>query len=159
MTKPSVIPSVIKVSDIPVRTGSSYPPEFAKHVGGRSGQALGNPFDLTQFGVNIITLQPGAWSSHRHWHEQEDELVYALSGKMVLIDDHGRHAFLPGMCAGFKANNGNGHHIINETHEAASFLVVGTRAENEVAHYSDVDMHGEKTPNGFVFTRKDGSPI
>jgi uncharacterized cupin superfamily protein len=152
-------PSVMNVADLPVRTGSSYPPEMAVQVAGRSGQALGNPFDLTQFGVNIVTLKPGAWSSHRHWHEQEDELAYALSGKMVLIDDHGRHDFLPGMCAGFKANNGNGHHIINETKESASFLVVGTRSETEVANYSDVDMHGLKTPNGFVFTRKDGSPI
>ena len=153
MTKPSVV----KASDLPVRTGSSYPPEFANHVAGRSGVALGNPFDLTQFGVNIVTLQPGAWSSHRHWHEKEDELVYALDGKMVLIDDQGRHDFLPGMTAGFKANNGNGHHIINETKEPARFLVVGTRADNEVAHYSDVDMHGMKTEKGFVFTRKDGS--
>jgi uncharacterized cupin superfamily protein len=153
MTKPSVI----KVSDLPVRTGSGYPPVHAEQVKGRSGVALGNPFDLTQFGVNIVTLQPGAWASQRHWHENEDELAYALTGKMVLIDDHGRHDFLPGMCAGFKANNGNGHHFVNETNEPASFLVVGTRAEGEVAHYSDVDMKAVKTETGHKFTRKDGS--
>lgn len=154
MTKPSVI----IVSDLPVRTGSSYPAAYADQVKGRAGIALGNVFDLTQFGVNIVTLQPGAWASQRHWHEKEDELAYALSGKMVLIDDHGRHDFLPGMCAGFKANNGNGHHFVNESNEPASFLVVGTRAEGEVAHYSDIDMLGAKTATGFAYARKDGSP-
>jgi uncharacterized cupin superfamily protein len=150
-------PSVVNVAELPVRTGSSYPPVYAEQIKGRSGVALGNPFDLTQFGVNIVTLQPGAWASQRHWHEKEDELAYALTGKMVLIDDHGRHDFLPGMCAGFKANNGNGHHFVNETDEPASFLVVGTRADGEVAHYSDIDMQGVKTATGFKFTNKDGT--
>ncbi len=150
-------PSVFNVAELPVRTGSGYPPVYAEQVKGRSGVALGNPFDLTQFGVNIVTLQPGAWASQRHWHEKEDELAYALTGKMVLIDDLGRHDFLPGMCAGFKANNGNGHHLVNESDEPASFLIVGTRAEGEAAHYPDVDMKALKTDKGHVFTRKDGT--
>ncbi len=150
-------PSVLTLDGLPVRTGTIYPPELARAVAGRSSVALGNPFDLTQFGVNLITLQPGAASSQRHWHEQEDEFVYAVSGEMVLISNAGRHAFAPGMFAGFKANNGDAHQIVNESHAPASFLVVGTRSDNEVAHYPDVDMKAVKTAGTFVVTRKDGS--
>lgn len=149
--------SVLSETDLQRRTGSRYPEQFTKEVKGRSSVALGDPFGVTQFGVNVVTLEPGAWSSHRHWHEREDELVYALSGKMVLVDDVGRHDFLPGMCAGFKANNGNGHHILNESQAPAKFLVVGTRFAEEVAHYSDVDLKAVKTAGQFTFTRKSGA--
>jgi uncharacterized cupin superfamily protein len=151
------MPSVVSVTDLPVRTGSSYPPVYAKVVTGRSSAALGSPFDLTQFGVNIVTLDPGAWSSQRHWHETEDEFVYALTGEMVLIDDHGRHVLRPGQCAGFKAGNGNGHHIVNESDKPASFLVVGTKAQVDQVTYSDIDMKAEKNNGPWSFTKRDGS--
>ena len=35
---------------------------------------------LTQFGAYLDTLEPGVWSSHRHWHSSEDEFLYLLSG-------------------------------------------------------------------------------
>jgi uncharacterized cupin superfamily protein len=149
--------SVMTVDGLPVRTGTIYPPEFGLAVAGRSSLALGNPFDLTQFGVNLVTLEPGAWSSQRHWHECEDEWVYAMEGEMVLVDSHGRHPFNPGMFAGFKANDGNGHHIVNESSRNAIFLVVGTRADADVANYPDIDMKGVKRDGKFVMTRKDGS--
>jgi uncharacterized cupin superfamily protein len=151
------VKSVLTVDGLPVRTTSIYPLEYAKAVTGRSSVAIGNPFDLTQFGVNLVTLQPESMSSQRHWHEQEDEFVYAISGEMVLVDNHGRHPFLPGMFAGFKANNGNGHCIVNESKQPATFLVVGTRSNHEAVHYSDIDMKGVKTNGTYVMTRKDGS--
>ena len=151
--------SVYKIDDLPVRTSSNYPPPHNEQVKGRSGVALGNVFGLTQFGVNIITLEPGAWSSLRHWHVNEDELVYALEGEMILVSDHGRHPFRPGMVAGFKANNRNGHHFINESTKVARFLVVGSRASTETAHYSDIDMKVEVIDRVATYTRKDGSPV
>ena len=99
--------TVLKISDLNVRTGSGYPEPYNKEVKGRSNAALGNAFGLTQFGVNITTLEPGAWSSQRHWHLNEDELVYAIEGDMVIVDDTGRHPFKPGQCAGWKANTPN----------------------------------------------------
>lgn len=151
------VKSVYRADELPRRTSSGYPPPHDKAVQGRANISLGDVFGLTQFGVRITELAPGAWSSHRHWHEQEDEFVYALEGEMVLVDDHGRHPFLPGMVAGFKANNGNGHHIINESGMPAKFLVVGTRAPEEVAHYSDIDLKVTVKDRVAKYTRKDGS--
>jgi uncharacterized cupin superfamily protein len=149
--------SVIEISELPVRKGTVYPAELAKEIQGRSNVALGNYFDITQFGVNITTLAPGAWSSHRHEHAVEDELAVALEGEMVLVDDHGRHPFRPGMVAGFKAGNGNAHHIRNESKAIAKFIIVGTRSNVEQVVYPDVDMKAEKTTGTYVVTKKDGS--
>jgi uncharacterized cupin superfamily protein len=149
--------SVVEISELPVRTTTIYPEEMAKAVKGRSNVALGHVFDITQFGVNITTLQPGAWSSHRHAHKFEDELAVALEGEMILVDDHGRHPFRPGMVAGFKAGSGNAHKIVNESDKPAKFLIVGTRAQNESVVYPDVDMKYEKIDGANHVTRKDGS--
>jgi uncharacterized cupin superfamily protein len=89
--------TVLNIADLPVRTGSGYPEHYAKAVKGRSSISLGNPLGLTQFGVNVTTLEPGAWSSQRHWHLNEDELVMALEGEMVIVDEEGRHPFIPGL--------------------------------------------------------------
>ena len=149
--------SVLDIAEFPVRTGSGYPKPYDSEVKGRSNVALGNAFGLTQFGVNITSLEPGAWSSQRHWHENEDELVYALEGELVMVDDNGRHPLRPGQCAGFKSGNGNGHHIINESTKTAKFLVVGTRSKNAIGYYSDIDMMFVEDEKGLRFVHKDGS--
>ena len=149
--------TVINISDLPVRTGSGYPEPYATQVKGRSNVALVNAFGITQFGANITTLEPGAWSSQRHWHLNEDELVYAIEGEMVIVDDTGRHPFKPGQCAGWKANTPNAHYITNDSTKIAKFLVVGTRAKIEEAHYPDIDMKYQRDEKGPRFQRKDGS--
>jgi uncharacterized cupin superfamily protein len=149
--------SVLNISDLPVRTGSGYPEHYAKAVKGRSNVSLGNPFGLKQFGVNITTLEPGAWSSQRHWHLNEDELVLALQGEMVIVDEDGRHPFTPGQVMGWKANTPNAHCIVNETDKPAKFLIVGTRAASEEAYYPDIDMHYRRDEQGPRFQRKNGT--
>jgi uncharacterized cupin superfamily protein len=151
--------TVVKVSDVPARTGTAYLAEFAGQLKGREKRILGDLFGLTQFGVNVMTLAPGSWSSHRHWHEAEDELIYVLEGEVVLIDDRGEHVMKPGMCAGFKAGVQNGHHLVNKSDRPAMCLEVGTRAKDEHAHYVDVDMDAKKSGGGsWSFMRKNGSP-
>ena len=149
--------TIALIKDLPIRNGTIYPDVMAKEIQGRSNIALGNVFGLTQFGANITTLKPGAWSSHRHAHAEEDELLVALEGEMVLVDNHGRHPFRSGMVAGFKAGDGNAHQVINETDKPAKFLVIGTRSATEFVVYADVDMKAVKTAGNFVVTRKDGS--
>jgi uncharacterized cupin superfamily protein len=153
----SKTPSVIDIATLPVRTGTIYPAELAAQVKGRSNVALGNVFDITQFGVNITTLAPGAWSSHRHAHAMEDELAVALEGDMTLVDDTGAHPFRPGMVAGFKAGTGNAHTIKNLSNKEAKFLIVGTRSQVEDVTYPDVDMKAVKTTGTYAITRRDGS--
>src|SRR5262245_32922842 len=99
-------PSALDPQAIAARTGTGYPPRYAGEVKGREKRALGDAFGLTQFGVNFTTLPPGCWSSHRHWHESEDEFVYVLSGDLVLIDDAGEQPLSAGMCVGWKAGGG-----------------------------------------------------
>jgi uncharacterized cupin superfamily protein len=147
------------ISELPVRKATIYPDVYAKEVSGRTGIALGDPFGISQYGVNVVVLEPGAWSSHRHTHAEEDELLMALDGDMVLVDNFGRHPFRPGMVAGFKAGGGNAHQVINESNKEARFLVIGTRSQTESVVYPDVDMMAIKTNGKFVVTRKDGTPF
>ena len=150
-------PIALKAAEIVPRVGSNYPPDLAKAVEKRAKRVMGDKFGLTQFGVNHVTLEPGAWSSHRHWHEVEDEFVYVLSGTITLKTNEGDTLLTPGMCAGFKAGVTNGHCLVNTTVEPATYLEVGTRSATETAHYSEVDMKASKADGKFTFTRRDGS--
>ncbi|MEZ5828694.1 MAG: cupin domain-containing protein [Hyphomicrobiales bacterium] len=140
------------------RTGSGYPAPFAEPFMGRAKRALGDALGLSQFGVNLTTLEPGAWSSQRHWHEQEDELIYVLDGEVTLVTDAGETVLRPGMVAGFPAGRPDGHQLINRSDKPVRILEVGTRAPNEEAEYSDIDMKARKVDGVFVFTHKNGEP-
>jgi uncharacterized cupin superfamily protein len=148
---------VINAADVPRKTTTGYPAEFRKEVAGRARAVLGNLFGLDQFGVNVVTLAPGAWSSQRHWHQTEDEFVYVLEGELVLGDDAGDHVMTAGMCAGFKAGNGNGHHLKNMSASPATYLEVGTRHDGDHTTYSDIDMTAVKSGGAWKFVKRDGS--
>ena len=149
----------LDLAQIPFQGGSGYPGKLAEATAGRFTQRIGDASGLRQYGVNIVRLEPGALSSLRHYHMQQDEFLVMLSGSLTLIDDDGTHEMLPGDCASFPAGEANGHHLKNETEAPASFLVVGTRTPTETAYYSDIDMMVEMDAEGFHFTRKDGSPL
>ena len=145
----------IDLNTIPEVARTGYPAPFARAVDGRSAQRLTAPAGLSDFGVNIIALQPGAWSSQRHWHEAEDEFLVMLEGEAVLVDDNGRTALQAGDCAAFPKGDGNGHHLINESAVNARFLVVGANGIMGECHYPDIDL---MVGPSMVYTRKDGSP-
>ena len=149
----------IDIASLPVRAGSAYPGGYAAQIGDRRQVALGDPMGLTQFGVNQVTLGPGGQSALRHWHVEQDEFLVMLSGTCTLVDDAGETPLHPGDCAAFPANDGNGHHLVNNTDQDATFVVVGTRTKTETGHYSDVDMMVRFDEDGFHFTRRDGSEI
>lgn len=156
MTK---IPSTAVALSGEPRRGSRYPAPHNAPCMGRAKYVLGDQFGLDQFGVNLAVIEPGSWSSQRHWHEKEDEFVYILEGELVLVDDAGDHLLTPGMVAGFKAGNGNGHCLQNRSDKRAVYLEVGSRKTGEKAHYSDIDMMAvvdEKSGN-YRFVKKDGS--
>jgi len=138
--------------------GSIYPAPFGDPLAGREKRALGDALKLTQFGVNLVTLAPGGWSSQRHWHANEDEFNYVLRGEVTLVTDAGEKVLVPGMAAGFPAGKANGRHLINRCDGPAIYLEVGTRAESEEAQYSDIDMMARKEGGRFVFMRKNGEP-
>ncbi len=148
----------IDIDAVPTDASTNYPKPFDKVVQGRSRKRLARAAGLTQFGVNICTLKPGAASSQRHWHENEDEFVYVLEGEVVLVEDGGETVLKPGDAAAWKAGIANGHTLVNRTNRDAVFIEVGTRAASERAHYSDIDMMVTRDDRGFRYTRKNGEP-
>ncbi len=130
----------IDLAKVPVKTGSVYPSPYAEMMAGRSSLRLGDAGGLTQFGVNLVTLEPGALASLRHWHLKEDEFAIVLEGELFLIEDEGDTPMRPGDCAAWKAGVANGHHFVNRSDRPARFLVIGSKIADEVASYSDVDM-------------------
>ncbi len=150
-------PPILDPTTLEGRIGTIYPPEFAGPLKGREKRALGDAFGLSQFGVNLTTLAPGAWSAQRHWHAKEDEFVFVVAGEITLIDEAGEHLMKPGMCAGFKAGVANGHHLVNKSKSPATYVEVGTRSLDEVTAYPDVDMKAKKIEGKWLLTRKDGT--
>lgn len=130
----------LDIDQAPLRRGSAYPEPYAGQMAGRSSRRLGDLAGLTQFGVNIVYLEPGAVASLRHWHLKEDEFAMVLSGELVLSEDTGETIMHPGDCAAWKAGVPVGHRFVNRAKEPASFLVVGSKAPDEVATYTEVDM-------------------
>lgn len=147
----------INVSELPVRKGSGYPPPFDAPCAARLRQRLGDAAGLSDFGVNLLRLPPGAWSSQRHWHSAEDEFVYVLDGEAVLVTDGGEEILRAGDCAGFKAGVRDGHHLQNRSPRDALLLEIGSRkvAEDE-GEYPDIDLRFLKGDGGYV--HKDGRP-
>ncbi len=135
----------LDLMSIPQRKGSSYP-----------RQRLGDAGGLTQFGVNLLQLPPGAWSSQRHWHSTEDEFVYVISGEVVLITDRGEEVLRAGDCVAFPRSVPDGHHLINKSDSVVVCLEVGTRMEHDFTDYPDIDMVFD--PKVDCYTHKDGTP-
>jgi uncharacterized cupin superfamily protein len=148
----------IDIAKLPVDSVVNYPDPFWKLLEGRARQRLGNSVGLSQFGVNLTTLKPGAWSSQRHWHRNEDEFVYVLEGEIVLCEDHCETVLKPGDAAGWRANGGIGHCLINRSRCDAVYLEVGTRLANETVVYSDIDMRLERDKTGARYLHKTGEP-
>ncbi len=148
----------IDIASIPWRSGSGYPQVFRSAFAGRHRRPLGDAVGLTQFGVNLTRIDPGCGSSLRHWHENEDELVYILDGEAVLIEDDGEKVMRAGDAAGFKAGVANGHCLVNRTDRPVMLLEIGTRAKRERGFYSDVDMMFETDETGDRFLHKSGEP-
>lgn len=150
--------SKIDIDRVPVKTGSIYPEPFASQMAGRSSLRLGDAGGLTQFGANMVILQPGAKSSLRHWHQNEDEFVMVVSGICTLVDDTGETHMHAGDCAAFPAGRENAHHFINQTTEEARFFVVGSRKNPEYATYPDDDLKVAVENGTATFTHHDGRP-
>jgi uncharacterized cupin superfamily protein len=149
----------IDASDAPPRTKpSNYPEPFASRMVGREKRPLGDLFGLTNFGVNLTRLAPNAVSALRHAHTKQDEFIYILQGYPTLHTDEGRTQLSPGMCAGFKAGTGNGHHLINETDEDVLYLEIGDRTPGDEGSYPDDDLKALLEDGKWKFVHKDGTP-
>ena len=134
------------------RTG--YPPPYDREVEGRWQRPLAAATGITEFGFRHVTLKPGAWSSQRHWHDNEDEFLVMLSGEAVLVEDDGRTIVRAGDCAAWPKGTTNGHHLRNESKSDCVFVVVGA-GECTGGGYSDIDMMFTADDR---YVHKDGTP-
>lgn len=148
----------IDLSTVARRTVCGYPVPFDGPCLGRVRRRLGDAGGLADFGVNLLELEPGAWSSQRHWHSAEDEFVWVLEGEVTLVDDTGEHLLHAGDCAAFPKGDGNGHHLVNRSDSIVRCLEVGSRKpDDDACDYPDVDLRiGPGRAAGY--THKDGTP-
>ena len=148
----------IDVAALPLHIGTFYPPPYDEPCRARERRRLGDAAGLTQFGVNLLTLPPGAWSSQRHWHFKQDEFVYVLSGEVMLVTDAGEEVLKAGDCAGFKAGDQDGHHLQNRSNSAVLLLEVGSRVEGDGALYPGIDLVHPADGKPATYTHLDGTP-
>ena len=146
----------VDLASIAARMGSGYPEPFDRPVAARERRRLGDAGGLTQFGVNLLRLRPGVWSSQRHWHSDEDEFVCVLSGEVTLITDDGEETLRAGDCVAFPKGRANGHHLVNRGHEDATCLEVGSRIATDRTTYPDIDLVFD--PAVDAYTHRDGRP-
>jgi uncharacterized cupin superfamily protein len=145
----------IDIEPLPVLTGSGYPAPHDQPCLARSRKRLGEGAGLSQFGMNLMTLKPGGWSSQPHWHTDEDEFVWIVEGEVVLVSDDGEQLLEAGDCAGFPAAAAAGRHLQNRTERDVLLLEVGSRRpEDDHCEYPDLDM---KVGPDSVYRRRDGT--
>lgn len=147
----------IDLETAPKGQGTRYPAPYDEPCKNRRWRRLGDAAGLTQFGVNLVTLDPGVWSSQRHWHSHEDEFVYVLEGEAVLVDDSGEQIMRAGDCAAFKAGDRNGHCLQNRSDKPVKVLVVGSRCDEDWGEYPDIDM--KFLPGRGGYAKKNGEPF
>lgn len=159
MPSPEFHTAIPALEAAPRTKPSNYPEPFASRLAGREKRPLGDLFGLSNFGVNLTRLIPGASSALRHAHTKQDEFVYILEGHPVLITDQGETPLAPGMCAGFKAGSGNAHKLVNRTSADVLYLEVGDRSAGDAVSYPDDDLQAVLGQDGqWQFAHKDGSP-
>ncbi|MGE0822251.1 MAG: cupin domain-containing protein [Candidatus Binatia bacterium] len=160
MTTKTQYPQAIVAAEAPPRTKpSNYPEPFASRMAGRMKRPLGGLFGLTNFGVNLTRLVPGAVSALKHAHSHQDEFIYVLEGHPTLVTDTGETLLQPGMCSGFKGGTGHAHHLVNRTDADVVILEVGDRGAGDSGSYPDDDIQAVLGADGkWQFTHKDGTP-
>ena len=149
----------IDVAAVAAVMGSLYPPPFDQPCRNRERRRLGDAAGLSKFGVNLLRLPPGSWSSQRHWHSHEDEFVYVLAGEVTLVSEAGTEVLRAGDAAGFKAGDPNGHTLQNRSAADVLVLEVGTRAaQQDVTIYPGIDLVAPAGGVPATYTHRDGTP-
>jgi uncharacterized cupin superfamily protein len=146
----------IDLSSVPVETGSNYPPPFDRPCNAQSFRRLALHAGLTLFGVNLTVIEPGAWSSQRHWHSHEDELIWVVEGELTLTTTAGEEVLRAGDCAAFRRGDPDGHHLVNKSGQAAKVLEIGNSDPRDRCVYPDIDMIAEPAVEGY--SHRDGAP-
>ena len=151
------MPKKINIAALTATIGTLYPPPYDEPCLSRARTKLGDAANLTQFGVNLLRLPPGAWSAQRHWHTREDEFIYVLSGEVTMVTDAGEEVLHAGDAAGFKGGDPDGHCLQNRSDSDATVLEIGSRIDNDGAFYPDIDLIVPEDKKPAIYAHRDGS--
>ena len=157
-TEDTLRPPALDPATVEPRRRYPYPEPFRAAVVGREKRGLGDALGLTNFGVNLTTLPPGAASAQRHWHSKQDEFVFIVEGELTLVTDGGEQVLRAGMAAGFPAGKADGHMVVNKSDRDAVYLEVGDRTAGDEVDYPDIDMLVRHIDGEPRFVHKDGKP-
>jgi uncharacterized cupin superfamily protein len=146
----------LDLASVRAHTGSHYPHPFNLPCNAQSCQRLARDAGLTLFGVNLTVIEPGAWSSQRHWHSHEDEFIWVVEGELTLVTDSGEEILRAGDCAAFRRGVDDGHHLINKSARPARVLEIGNSDPQDRCVYSDIDMVAGPGSEGY--RHRDGTP-
>jgi uncharacterized cupin superfamily protein len=145
----------IDIETAPISAGSRYPEPFNALCQDKIRRRLAKAAGLKHIGINLLELQPGAWSSQRHWHSQAEEFVYVIEGEVVLVAEGSEELLQAGECAAFRPGDANGHHLQNRSGELARVLEIGNGSmPDDETYYPDIDMRA--SASGYF--HKDGTP-
>jgi uncharacterized cupin superfamily protein len=150
----------IDIAALPEQKGSRYPAPHDAPCRERAFRRIGEAAGLTHLGASWVRLPPGAWSSQRHWHELEDEIVVVLEGEVVLVTDAGEEILRAGDWAAFKAGVRDGHCVQNRSERDAVLVAISNKNDEDWGHYADIDMQftsGRYSGRG-RYLKKDGTP-
>ena len=145
----------IDLDSIEQTNTTGYPSPYDREVADRFARKIGIALGFTDFGVTETTLKPGAWSSQRHWHEAEDELVVMIEGEAVLVEEDGETVMRAGDLAAFRKGVANGHHFVNRSDRPCRFIAIGKPAASD-CHYPDIDLMVDGAT--LKYTHRDRTP-
>ncbi|MBD1846888.1 cupin domain-containing protein [Cyanobacteria bacterium FACHB-63] len=150
----------ISAQSLPATMGQTiYPEPYASQVKGRLKRKLGDYFGLTQFGVNLTQLVPGAVSALAHSHSKQEEFILILEGSPTLVLGEQEFPLSPGDCYGFKAGTGIAHQLVNRSQDTVTYLEIGDRTPGDEVEYPNDDLKATQASNGqWILTDKDGRP-
>jgi uncharacterized cupin superfamily protein len=150
----------IAADSIPGQIGQTiYPDPYASLVKGRLKRKLGDFFGLTNFGVNLTDLLPGAVSALAHSHSRQDEFILILQGSPTLLLGDEEFVLNAGDCYGFKAGTGVAHQLINRSDQIVRYIEIGDRPVGDEVDYPHADLKARQGCQGeWIVTHKDGSP-
>lgn len=151
-------PVVIRAGSVPGEQVPGSAPAPHDALGEYLAHPLSDAGGLTQFGAFTEVLMPGARSSHRHWHAEEDEFLYTLGGTVTLHEEDGAHDLSPGMCACWPAGVANAHCLENRTDQPVTYFVLGSRLPEDEVTYPDIDLHYSRRKGLRTLSHKDGTP-
>ena len=109
---------------------------FGPGIGGRMAD-VGRTLGSQRIGLTIQTIPPGNWSSRRHRHLFQEEILVVMAGSGTLHHGEERIAVGPGDAVCYLPGDPEPHAFENTGAEDLVIWAFGDRVQHEIAVYPD----------------------